>query len=100
MIGIRGDQNAETFASIVRAIVAELDPALPLSDDRRTTRRTNLRRSDSARSQSPASASERCCWKRSGYMVCWRFRCPSDAAKSPSAWRWERSQTACCVSRA
>ena len=32
MIGIRGDQDAVTFTSTVRAIVAELDPALPLSD--------------------------------------------------------------------
>jgi predicted permease len=32
MIGIRGDQDAVTFAATVRAIVAELDPALALSD--------------------------------------------------------------------
>ena len=32
MIGIRGDQDAVTYTSTVRAIVAELDPALPLSD--------------------------------------------------------------------
>jgi len=32
MIGIRGDQDAVTFTSAVRAIVAELDPALALSD--------------------------------------------------------------------
>jgi putative ABC transport system permease protein len=31
-IAIRGDQDAVTYASSVRAIVAELDPALPLSD--------------------------------------------------------------------
>jgi predicted permease len=32
MIGIRGDQDAVTFTPTVRAIVAELDPALALSD--------------------------------------------------------------------
>jgi predicted permease len=32
VIGIRGDQDAVTFTSTVRAIVAELDPALPLSE--------------------------------------------------------------------
>jgi predicted permease len=32
VIGIRGDQDAVRFTSTVRAIVAELDPALPLSD--------------------------------------------------------------------
>jgi putative ABC transport system permease protein len=31
-IGIRGDQDARTFAGTVRAIVAELDPALAISD--------------------------------------------------------------------
>src|SRR4029453_9494521 len=31
-IGIRGDQDARTFAGPVRAIVAELDPALAISD--------------------------------------------------------------------
>ena len=30
-VGIRGDQDAVTFAPTMRAIVAELDPALPLS---------------------------------------------------------------------
>jgi putative ABC transport system permease protein len=32
MIGVRGEQDAVTFTSSVRALVAELDPALPLSD--------------------------------------------------------------------
>jgi putative ABC transport system permease protein len=34
VIGIRGDQDALTYAPAVRAIIAELDPALPLSDVR------------------------------------------------------------------
>ena len=32
VIGVRGDQDARTFAETVRAIVAELDPALALTD--------------------------------------------------------------------
>ena len=32
VIGIRGDQDAKTLVGTVRTIVAELDPALPLSD--------------------------------------------------------------------
>ena len=32
VIGIRGDQDARTFAGTMRAIVAELDPALAISD--------------------------------------------------------------------
>jgi putative ABC transport system permease protein len=32
VIGIRGDQDARTFAATVRAIVGELDPALAISD--------------------------------------------------------------------
>jgi putative ABC transport system permease protein len=32
VIGIRGDQEAMTFAPALRAVVADLDPALPVSD--------------------------------------------------------------------
>ena len=55
MIGIRGDQDAATFASTVRAIVAELDPALPLSDVQTSNNSSGTvrRRSASARSRSP-----------------------------------------------